>query len=61
MTLLSHNLVAFYPIWVGFLLKIIALIGEHNAIQISMSKTKFLILAPSLNVVYDITLVITSM
>ena len=29
MSLLSHNLVVFYPIWVGFLLKIIVLIGEH--------------------------------
>ena len=26
---ISHNLMAFHPIWVGFSLKIIILIGEH--------------------------------
>ena len=60
MSLLSHNLVVFYPIWVGFLLKIIVLIGEHCYTDFNV-KTKFLILAPSLNVVYDVTLSITSM
>ena len=29
MSLTSHNLMTFYPIWVGFSLKIIILIGEH--------------------------------
>ena len=29
MSLISHNLKAFYAIWVGFSLKIIILIGEH--------------------------------
>ena len=42
---------AFDPTWVGFSLKTIVLI----AIQMLMSKTKFEILAPSLNVVYDVT------
>ena len=30
MSLISHNLMAFYPIWVGFSLKIIIVIGKHG-------------------------------
>ena len=40
---------AFYPIWVGFSLKTIILIGEHRYTDFDV-KTKFKILAPSLNV-----------
>ena len=35
MSLISHNLMAFYPIWVGFLLQIIILIGVAEKTPIS--------------------------
>ena len=59
MSLISHNLMAFYSIWVGFSLNIIILIGEHSYTDFNV-KNKFLILAPSLNVVCDVILSITS-
>ena len=51
---------AFYPIWV-FSLKIGILIGEHCYTDFNVkNKLKLIILAQSLNVVYDVTLSITS-
>ena len=59
MSLISHNIMAFYPISVGFSLKTNIFIGEH-CYTIFNVKNKIFNLAPSFNVVYDFKLSITS-
>ena len=61
MSLIRHDLIAFYKICVGFSLKIITLIGEHCCTDYNAKTVSFFILAPSLNFGCDLTLSITSM
>ena len=41
MSLISYNLKAFYPIWVGVSLKIIILIGEHSYTDFNVKNKTF--------------------
>ena len=41
MSLISHKLMAFYPIWVGFSLKIIILMGKHSYTDFNVKNKTF--------------------